>query len=135
LSSAFLIILQNVKDCIAAIKTRLGIPLKNTLHWRKHCTRHEFRKYVTGEIAKLQEVTVIYVISDKKTTPIDHAFFYNAVAALTLERILKHTEKMNTKVSVWFGHVWIPSENNTGIQLADQYCGILGAAMLIVYIK
>ena len=26
---------------------------------------------------------------------------------------------------------WIPSENNSGIQLADQYCGILGAAMLM----
>jgi len=34
--------------------------------------------------------------SDKKTVPEDHAKFYNIVAAFTLERILKHTEDLNT---------------------------------------
>ena len=63
---------------------------------------HDTRKYITGEIAKLERVTVIYVISDKKTTPKDHAIFYNTVAALTLERILRHSEKQNKKVSVWW---------------------------------
>jgi len=150
---------QRVKDCIVKIKTRLHIPLENTLHWRKHCTRHEFRKYVTGEIAKLEGVTVIYVISDKKTMPDDHTIFYNIVAAYTLERILKHAEELKSKVSVRYGHIkgfnhlstlnyfqsktwrlgkyenlidqpkWIFAENNTGIQLADQYAGIFGSAI------
>ena len=151
---------QKVKDCIANIKTRMGIPLKTPLHWYKHCRMHETRKFITGEIAKLEGITVIYVISDKKTTPKNHAIFYNDVAALTLERILKHSEKLHKKVCVWFGHVkgfnhsttidyfckrdwrkanyrnlleqpkWIPAETNSGIQLADQYAGILGAAMI-----
>jgi hypothetical protein len=150
---------QKVKDCIANIKTRMGIPLKNSLHWHKHCRMHETRKYITGEIANLDGVTVIYVISDKKTMPKDHVKFYNIVAACTLERILKHSEEQNTDVSVWFGHVrgfnhtttldyfqkrewhlgrydrlvfqpkWIPAEKNSGIQLADCYSGILGAAI------
>ncbi|MDR3020777.1 MAG: DUF3800 domain-containing protein [Treponema sp.] len=151
---------QKVKDCIASIKTKMGISLKMPLHWYKHCRMHEDRKFITGEIAKLEGVNVIYVISDKKTTPKDHAMFYNTVAALTLERILKHSEKINKKVRVWFGHVrgfnhsttidyfnkwdwrkvnynnlleqpkWIPADTNSGIQLADQYAGILGAAMI-----
>jgi len=80
--------------------------------------------------------------------------------AFVLERILKHTEKVNANVNVWFGHIrgfnhnstteyfqkrdwrnikynllkkmpkWIPAENNAGLQLADQYAGILGAAMI-----
>src|SRR5215469_7024095 len=58
---------QKLKDCIAKIKTRMDIPLKTPLHWRKHCRMHETRKYITGEIAKLEGVSVIYVISDKKT--------------------------------------------------------------------
>ena len=152
---------QSVKNCISGIKTRLGIPLKNALHWRKHCQKHEVKNYVIREIAKLKGITVIFVISDKKTMSKDHSIFYNAVAALTLERILRHTEKLNTKVSVWFGHVrgfnhtstidyfnnrdwknikysnllvpptWIPAENNSGIQLADQYAGMLGSAMIM----
>jgi len=151
---------QKVKDCIWKIKTRLKIPINKPLHWYGYCRMHETRKYITQEIAKLEGVTVIYVIADKKTTPRDHAIFYNAVAALTLERILKHTEKVNSNVNVWFGHVrgfnhnstveyfkkrdwrnikynllinipkWIPAENNAGLQLADQYAGILGAAMI-----
>jgi len=40
---------------------------------------HETRKYIAKEIAKLEGVTVIYVIADKKTTPIDHAIFYNTM--------------------------------------------------------
>ena len=121
---------------------------------------HETRKFVTGEIARLEGITVIYVISDKKTMPDDHAKFYNIVAAYTLERILKHAEELKAKVSVKFGHVkgfnsqvtldyfqrknwrlgsykclaekpkWIGADTNSGIQLADQYAGILGAAMI-----
>jgi len=151
---------QKVKDCIANIKTKLGIPLKTALHWRKHCRLHEYRKYVTAEIAKLQEVTVIFVISDKKTVPDDHEKFYNIVAAYTMERILKHSEVSGKKTSVRFGHVkgfnhsvtldffrkrlwrlgnyttlaeqpkWISADSNSGIQLADLYAGILGAAMI-----
>jgi len=152
---------QKVKNCITAIKKKMRIPINIPLHWYRHCRKHETRKFITGEIAKLEGVTVIYVISDKKTVPIDHISFYNLVAALTIERILKHAEKVNSKVNVWFGHVrgfnhtttidyfqkrnwrnikinllldmpkWIPSENNSGLQLADQYAGILGAAMLM----
>jgi len=151
---------QNVKDCIAGIKTNLGIPLKTPLHWRKHCRPHEYRKYVAGEIAKLECVTVVFVISDKKTMPDDHEKFYNIVAAYTLERILKHAEMSGGKASVRFGHVrgfdhsttldffqnrnwrlgdygrlaerpkWISADTNSGIQLADLYAGILGAAMI-----
>ena len=151
---------QKVKDCIANLKTTMGIPLKTPLHWRKHCRMHETRKYVTGEVAKLEGITVIYAISDKKTVPEDHAKFYNIVAASTLERILKHTEELDTRVSVRFGHVkgfkhedtlahfnnrvwrlgnygrienqpkWITADLNSGIQMADIYCGILGAAMI-----
>jgi hypothetical protein len=151
---------QKVKDCIAQIKTKLGIPLGTPLHWRKHCRLHEFKKYVTGEIAGIKGVSVIYVISDKKTVPKDHTKFYNIVAAVTLERILRQAEELNTNVCVRFGHVrgfnhaetleyfqkrvwrlgnynrltdqpkWIFAENNSGIQLADQYAGILGAAMI-----
>ena len=151
---------QKVKDCIASIKTKLGIPLQKPLHWRKHCRLHEFKKYVTGEIAQIEGVSVIYVISDKKTVPKDHAKFYNIVAAVTLERILKQAGELNVNVCVRFGHIrgfnhaetleyfqkrewrlgnylnmtdqpkWIFAENNSGIQLADQYAGILGAAMI-----
>jgi hypothetical protein len=151
---------QKVKDCIARIKTKFGVPLVTPLHWRKHCRLHEFKKYVTREIAQLEGVTVIYVISDKKTVPEDHARFYNIVAAFTLERILKHSEELNTRVSVRFGHIrgfdhsttidyfqkrdwrlgnyhrlldqpkWISADTNSGIQLADIYAGILGAAMI-----
>ena len=151
---------QKVKNCIAGIKTELGIPYKNALHWYKHCRLHETRKFIIREISKLEKVTVIYIISDKKTMPDDHAKFYNIVAAYTLERILKHTEELNAKVSVHFGHVknfnnsltldyfqnktwrlgsyntlneqpkWIASDTNSGIQLADQYAGILNAAMI-----
>jgi len=151
---------QKVKDCIANIKIKLGIDLKVPLHWRKHCNRHDVRKYVAGEIARLKDITVIYVISDKKTVPEDHAKFYNIVAAFTLERILKHAEKTNSKVCVRFGHIrgfnhsstieffnnrdwrlcnyaklldqpkWIQADSNSGIQLADLYAGILGAAMI-----
>ena len=76
-----------------------------------------------------------------------------------MERILKHSEDLNTNVCVWFGQVrglnhattldyfqnrewklgrydklacqpkWIPADKNSGIQLADLYAGILGAAM------
>ena len=66
---------QKVKDCIANIKTELGIPYKNALHWYKHCRLHETRKYIVKEISKLEKVTVIYIISDKKTMPLDHAKF------------------------------------------------------------
>jgi hypothetical protein len=151
---------QKVKDCIAKIKIELGIELIKPLHWRKHCRWHDVRKYVAGELAKLEGVTVIYVIADKKTVPEDHVKFYNIVAAFTLERILKHTEKSNKNVSVRFGHVkginhtktidffnnrnwqscnynrlteqpkWIQADTNSGIQLADLYCGILRAAMI-----
>jgi len=151
---------QSVKDCIAGIKTKLGIPLKTPLHWRKHCRQHEYRKYVTGEIAKLEGVTVIFVISDKKTAPDDHEKFYNIVAAYAMERILKYAETSGKKASVRFGHVkgfnhsttldffkkrdwrlgdygslaeqpkWISADSNSGIQLADIYAGILGAAMI-----
>jgi hypothetical protein len=151
---------QKVKDCIAKIKTEYGIPFKTALHWRKHCRTHETRKYIAGEIAKLEGLTVIYVIADKKTTPDDHTKFYNIVAAYTMERILKQTEEQKTKVSVFYGHVkgfnsqvtldyfqnknwrlgnyhnlkeqpkWIGADTNSGIQLVDQYAGILGAAML-----
>jgi len=105
-------------------------------------------------------VTVVYVVSDKKTMPDDHEKFYNIVAAYTLERILKHTEALGRKASVRFGHVkgfnhsatvdffknrnwrlgdydtlaeqpkWISADSNSGIQLADLYAGILGAAMI-----
>jgi len=151
---------QKVKDCITNLKIKLGVDLKTPLHWRNHCRKHDTRKYITGEIAKLEEITVIYVISDKKTVPEDHTKFYNIVAAFTLERILNHTEKLNAKVCVRFGHVrgfnhpttldyfkkrdwhscnysrlsdqpkWISADSNSGIQLADLYAGILGAAMI-----
>ena len=151
---------QKVKDCVAKIKTEFGIPLNVALHWRKHCRMHEYRKYATGVVSTLENITLIYVISDKKTVPHDHTQFYNLVAAFTLERILKHTEKLNTTVSVRFGHVkgfdhsktlnyfknrnwqsnnynrlieqpkWIPAASNSAIQLADVYSGILGAAMI-----
>jgi len=151
---------QKVKDCITKIKIEYGIPLNKPLHWYRHCRLHETRKYIARELAKLEGITIIYVISDKKTTPKDHVKFYNLVAACTLERILKKSEKQNADVSVWFGHVrgfnhnttleyfqnrewkfsrydrlvnkpkWIPAEVNSGIQLADMYAGILGAAMI-----
>jgi len=151
---------QKVKDCIADLKIKLGVDLKTSLHWRNHCRKHDIRKYITGEISRLEEITVIYIISDKKTVPEDHAKFYNIVAAFTLERILQHTESLNTKVCVRFGHVrgfnhsitldyfkkrdwrlcnynrlidkpkWISANSNSGIQLADLYAGILGAAMI-----
>jgi len=151
---------QKVKESISKIKTKMRIPLSVPLHWYKHCRKHETRRYVTEELAKIEGVTVIYVISDKKNVPVDQSMFYNFVAALTLERILKHAEICNANVNVWFGHVkgfnhdttinylqkwdwglvnynrlvdqpkWIPAENNTGIQLADQYSSILGAAMV-----
>jgi hypothetical protein len=151
---------QKVKDCIAQIKTKLGIPLITPLHWRKHCRLHEFKKFVVGEIAGIEGVSVIYVISDKKTVPADHAKFYNIVAAFMLERILKHSEELNSSVSIRFGHIrgfdhartidyfqkkdwslcnyhrlldqpkWISADTNSGIQLADIYAGILGAAMI-----
>jgi len=151
---------QKVKDCIAKIKTEFGVPLKVPLHWRKHCKMHEYRKFVTGEIAKIDGIKIIFVISDKKTMPDDHEKYYNIVAAYTMERILKYAEELKTKVSVRFGHVksfrhsttleyfqkrnwrlgqygilleqpkWIAAETNSGIQLADLYAGILGAAMI-----
>jgi len=151
---------QKVKDCIANIKIELGISLTSPLHWRKHCHRHDVRKYVTGEIAKIEKIAVIYVISDKKKAPENHVKFYNIVAAFTLERILNHTEELKTSVSVRFGHIrgfnhsttldyfrkrdwrlckyirlidepkWISADSNSGIQLADIYAGILGAAMI-----
>jgi hypothetical protein len=151
---------QKVKDCIASIKTEFGLDLRIPLHWRKHCQRHDFRKYVAGKIAKLENITVIYVISDKKTIPEDTTKFYNIVAAYTLEEILKYAGKEGKKVSVRFGHVknfnhtttidffndrnwrlceyhrltgqpkWIKADDNSGIQLADIYSGILGAAMI-----
>jgi hypothetical protein len=151
---------QKIKDCIAGIKSKLGINLKTPLHWRNHCRRHDVRKFVAAEIAKLERLSVIYVVSDKKAVPDDQAKFYNTVAAFTLERILKHTEDLETKVSVRFGHVrgfnhaatldyfrqrdwrvcdyrclydepkWISADSNSGIQLADLYAGILGAAMI-----
>ena len=152
---------QKVKDCITDIKIKIGIPLSKPLHWSKHCRMHETRKFISGELAKIEDVTVIYAISDKKTMPQDHTKFYNIVAACVLERILKHTEELNTKVSVWFGHVkgfkhgatveyfekrewrlgnydrienqpkWISADMNSGIQIADCYAGILGAAMIV----
>ena len=151
---------QGVKDCIANIKATLGINLKTPLHWRQHCHRHDVRKYATGEIAKLDNIAVVYVISDKRAVPEDHVKFYNIVAAFTLERILKHTENLDTKVHVRFGHIrgfnhsttldyfkkrdwrscnysrlidepkWISADSNSGVQLADLYAGILGAAMI-----
>jgi len=151
---------QKIKDLLNGIKTKHNIPIKTQLHWRKHCRLHETRKYIAGELAKLKNVTVIYVISDKKTMPQDHEKFYNIVAAYTLERILKYAEDQNTKVSVKYGHVkgfnsqstlnyfqnkiwrlgnynclteqpkWIGADTNSGIQLADQYAGILWAAMI-----
>ena len=151
---------QKVKDCIAKIKTEFGVPLKVPLHWRKHCRLHEYRKFVTGEIAKLEGIRTIFVISDKKTMPDDHEKFYNIVAAYTMERILKYADELKMKVTVRFGHVksfrhsttleyfqkrnwrlgqysslqeqpkWIAAETNSGIQLADLYAGILGAAMI-----
>jgi len=151
---------QIVKDCIVNIINEYGIPLQTVLHWRNHCRMHETRKYIAQEIAKIEGITVIYVISDKKTMPNDHAKFYNIVAAYTLERILKQAEELKTKVSVRFGHIrrfnhlitldffqnkswrlgsydnlvdqpkWINADTNSGIQLADQYAGILGAAIL-----
>ena len=68
---------QKVKDCIAKIKTEFGVPLKVPLHWRKHCKLHEYRKFVTGEIVKIEGIKIIFVISDKKTMPDDHEKFYN----------------------------------------------------------
>ena len=151
---------QKVKDCIVHIKGKMGIPLYIPLHWRKHCCLHEVRKFVAMELAKLDGVIVVYVISDKKTMPQDHGKFYNIVAACTLERILKHAEMIDTKARVWFGHVkgfnhkatldyfnkrtwhlgnydrllnppkWIQADTNSGIQLADVYAGILGPAIL-----
>lgn len=150
---------QKVKDCIAEIKTKFGVPLNVPLHWRKHCQSHEFKKFVVSKVSQLEGVSVIYVISDKKTVPIDHTKFYNLVAASTLERILKHAGDLNTKVCVRFGDIkgfnhtvtldyfqkrtwrlgdynflvdqpkWIFAVNNSGIQLADQYAGILSSAM------
>ena len=60
---------QKVKDCIAKIKTEFGVPLKVPLHWRKHCKQHEYRKFVTGEISKIEGIKIIFVISDKKKMP------------------------------------------------------------------
>jgi len=149
---------QKVKDCIAKIKTEFGVPLKVPFHWRKHCTAHEYKKFVTREISQLEGVTVIYVISDKKTVPKDHVKFYNLVAASMLDRILKHSEELNKNVCVKYGHIrgfdhtttidyfykrnwrssnfnrlinapgWIRADSSSGIQLADIYAGILGAA-------
>jgi len=151
---------QKIKDLITMIKSKHDIPLKTPLHWRKHCRLHETRKYISGELAKLEGLMVIYVISDKKTMPEDQEKFYNIVAAYTLERILKFAEDLNRKVSVKYGHVkgfnsqstldyfqnkiwrlgdynnlteqpkWIGADTNSGIQLADQYAGILWAAMI-----
>jgi len=151
---------QKVKDCIAKIKQEFGVPLKVPLHWRKHCTAHDYRKFVIREIIKLEEVTVIYVISDKKTVPKDHVKFYNLVAASMLDRILKHSEELNKNVCVKYGHIkgfdhtttidyfnkrnwrssnynrlinapdWIRADSSSGIQLADIYAGILGAAVI-----
>ena len=151
---------QKVKDCIEKIKKEYGIPHDKALHWQRHCRMHETRKYIATELARLEDVTVIFIISDKKTMPTDHEKFYNIVAAYTLERILKYAEDQNKKVSVCFGHVrrfnhsntlnyfqnknwrlgnyndltdqpkWIPADTNSGIQLADQYLGILNAAMI-----
>jgi hypothetical protein len=81
---------QKVKNCIAGIKGKLGINVKTPLHWRDHCRKHDVRKYVAGEISRLEAITAIYVISDKKMVP----------------------------------------DSNSGIQLADLYAGILGAAMI-----
>jgi hypothetical protein len=151
---------QKVKDCIARIKKEFGVPWKVPLHWRKHCTVHEYKKFVVREITQLEGLTVSYVISDKKTVPRDHVKFYNLVAASALERILKHSEELNSKVCVRFGHIrgfdhstttdyfhrrnwhsgnynrlinepnWIGADTNSGIQLADMYAGILGAAII-----
>jgi len=151
---------QQVKDCITKIKTEFGVPLKVPLHWRKHCTTHEYKKFVIKEISKLEKLTVIFVISDKKTTPKDHVRFYNFVAASTLERILKHSEELQAKICVRYGHIrgfdhsttidyfgrknwhsdnydrlidqpkWIGADTNSGIQIADMYAGILGAAII-----
>jgi len=151
---------QKVKDCIANIKVALGINLKMPLQWRQHCHRHDVRKYSTGEIVKLGNIAVVYVISDKRAFPEYHVKFYNIVVAFTLERILKHTENSNTKVHERFGLIrgfnhsitldyfkksnwrscnynrlkdelkWISADFNSGIQLADLYAGILGAAMI-----
>ena len=111
-------------------------------------------------IVKIKGIKIIFVISDKKTMPDDHEKFYNIVAAYTMERILKYADELKTKVCVRFGHVksfrhsttleyfqkrnwrlgqygslmeqpkWIAAETNSGIQLADLYAGILGAAMI-----
>lgn len=151
---------QDIKDCIVKIKIEHGIPPKTALHWRKHCRLHETKKYITQEIAKIEGITVIYVISDKKTMPADHAKFYNIVAAYTLERILQNAMRFGKKVSVRFSHVkgfdhsktldffhnrdwrlgdynflseeprWIAADLNSGIQMADCYAGILGSAMV-----
>jgi len=151
---------QEVRDCIAKLKKELGIKLNDPLHWYNHCRMHDTRKFITQEIANLKDITIVYVISDKKTMPNDHTKFYNIVAAYTLERILKQAEELKTKVEVRFGHVrrfnhlitldyfqnknwrlgsyqrlidqpkWINADTNSGIQLADQYAGILGAAMI-----
>jgi len=151
---------QKVRDCIKEIKSKFGVPLNVPLHWRKHCQLHEFKKFVVSKVSILENISVIYVISDKKTVPMDHVKFYNIVAASTLERILKHAGEMNTQVSVRYGHIrgfdpsftldyfrkrtwrlgdynilleqpkWIAADTNSGIQLADQYAGILGSAML-----
>ena len=151
---------QKVKDCIAKIKIDHGIPLKTALHWRRHCRLHETKKYIAGELARLEDITVIYVISDKKTMPADQIKFYNIVAAYTLERILQNAMRFGKKASVRFGHVrgfehsstldffqkrdwrlgdynsleekpkWIAADTNSGIQLADCYAGILGSAMI-----
>jgi hypothetical protein len=151
---------QNAKDCIAKMRTTLRLQLKTPFHWREHCHRHDVRKYVAGEIAQLDDVTVIYVISDKRIAAENHERFYNVVAALTMERILNHTEELGAKVTVRFGHIrgfdhsttldyfkkndwryfdygrlinepkWISADTNSGIQLADLYAGILGAAMI-----
>ena len=112
---------QNVKDCIVKMKKTLQIQLKTPFHWREHCHRHDVRK---------------------------------------MERVLNHTEELNAKVTVRFGHVrgfdhsttldyfknrnwrycnydslinepkWISADTNSGIQMADLYAGILGAAMI-----
>ena len=150
---------QKVKDCITEIKTKFGVPINVPLHWRRHCQLHEFKKYAVSKISQLEDISIIYVISDKKTVLADHTKFYNKVAASTLERILKHAGEMKTKVCVRFGDIkgfdhsvtldyfqkrtwrlgdynmledqpkWIYAKNNSGIQIADCYAGILNSAI------
>ena len=112
---------QKVKDCITKIKTKFGVPLKVPLHWRKHCKLHEYRKFVTGEIAKIEGIKIIFVISDKKTMPDDHEKFYNIVAAYTMERILKYADELKTKVCVRFGHKKKPRSASCKLTLQGFY--------------